>query len=407
MNILVVSDFFPPLNSAGAEKITKILVEKFSKKNKVYLISTNSHIPHGEVRKKSLNGYTHFQIGYKPPKRFQKYLGFYNSMLMKTISQIIDNYSFDVANVHNIHNVISYGVISLLKSKGIKTFFTAHDAVSLCYGKYSNGVMLNSKFEYPNVEYKLDHFQIFKKNWRRLIPFRFYYLRKVLRGVDKIICVSCELEKLFNANKINNTIVIHNGIELKNYSLDLQRKSIKNKLKFDSSTRLILFAARISKEKGLNEALNLIEKINQSNANIKLLCVGLDKKIKNQQNVISYSWLSDQNMEDLLNIVDLTIVPSIYLDPFPTIILESMRFGVPVVVSSYSGGKEAVIDGETGYHVNPFNVNQFSEKCLNLLTDEKLNMTFSKNSISLFKKKYVAELFAEKYLKVFNNEKLL
>ena len=97
---------------------------------------------------------------------------------------------------------------------------------------------------------------------------------------------------------------------------------------------------------------------------------------------------------------DVTLVPSIYLDSFPTVVLESMCLGTPVIASVYSGAKEAVIDGVTGYHVNPFDVDDFSEKTLNILRNLDLSHSMSNKSELEFRKRFALEKCVKQYLEL-------
>ena len=63
---------------------------------------------------------------------------------------------------------------------------------------------------------------------------------------------------------------------------------------------------------------------------------------------------------------------STYLDPFPTVNLESMALGVPVIGTRLGGTPEAVVDGETGFLVNPFDVADVAAKALALIEDDGL-----------------------------------
>ena len=58
---------------------------------------------------------------------------------------------------------------------------------------------------------------------------------------------------------------------------------------------------------------------------------------------------------------------STYLDPFPTVNLESMALGVPVIGTRLGGTPEAILDDETGFLVNPFDVEDVAAKALRLI----------------------------------------
>jgi Glycosyltransferase len=46
-------------------------------------------------------------------------------------------------------------------------------------------------------------------------------------------------------------------------------------------------------------------------------------------------------------------MPSILPDPFPTVVLEAMAAGRPVIANAHGGSTELVIDGRTGMLVPP------------------------------------------------------
>ena len=141
--------------------------------------------------------------------------------------------------------------------------------------------------------------------------------------------------------------------------------------------------------------------------NIRLLVVGKKLKFDSEieENVINTGWLSKKEMNLVYSISDLTLVPSIYLDPFPTVVLESMCLGKPVIASVYSGATEAVIDGVTGYHVNPFDIDDFSEKTLKILHNLNLSHSMSNKSEQEFRRKFTLEKCIKQYLDLlFNNE---
>jgi glycosyltransferase involved in cell wall biosynthesis len=87
------------------------------------------------------------------------------------------------------------------------------------------------------------------------------------------------------------------------------------------------------------------------------------------EHVVFAGWLSGEDLAAAYRASDVVAVPSIYLDPFPTIILEGMAARKPVVASCFGGGKEAVVDGETGYVVNPLNIEALARRIAELLRD--------------------------------------
>ena len=65
-------------------------------------------------------------------------------------------------------------------------------------------------------------------------------------------------------------------------------------------------------------------------------------------------------------------MPSICFDTFPTVNLEAMAARKPVVATCFGGSPEVVIDGETGYIVNPLDTELYTDRLARLLHDADL-----------------------------------
>ena len=71
---------------------------------------------------------------------------------------------------------------------------------------------------------------------------------------------------------------------------------------------------------------------------------------------------------------------------FPTVNLEAMACGLPIVASNISGIPELVRHGENGFLVSPRNVRALSTSLVDLLTNEDLRIKMAKNSIRSVKR---------------------
>ncbi len=111
----------------------------------------------------------------------------------------------------------------------------------------------------------------------------------------------------------------------------------------------------------LFEALE--ELVNSSLPNAHLMMVGdgpdetmLKERVKTlglERNVSFFPFTDEPNY--IFERLDMTVLPSLYKEGLPNVLLESMSMGVPVVSSNIGGVSEIVIDGETGYMVEPGN----------------------------------------------------
>lgn len=114
-----------------------------------------------------------------------------------------------------------------------------------------------------------------------------------------------------------------------------------------------LFAGRPTREKGYEIARRVFAK--PSMREYRLL-VAAEAPPCTLSNVLILGQQSHDRMSDLIARASCVIVPSIWPENCPMIILEALQAGVPVVGSSIGGIPELVTDGETGILVPPGNV---------------------------------------------------
>ena len=77
-----------------------------------------------------------------------------------------------------------------------------------------------------------------------------------------------------------------------------------------------------------------------------------------------------------------------------------MSWGVPVVASNFGGFAETIVDGKTGFLVDPKNQEAFTEKVAMLLTDSELWEKMHINSLERVKR-YSPERIAQAYGKLY------
>jgi glycosyltransferase involved in cell wall biosynthesis len=66
------------------------------------------------------------------------------------------------------------------------------------------------------------------------------------------------------------------------------------------------------------------------------------------------------------------VVPSVWPDPCPSVALEAMAVGRPVVASAVGGLPELVVDGKTGIHVPPADVQALRAALAKIISDPEL-----------------------------------
>lgn len=100
---------------------------------------------------------------------------------------------------------------------------------------------------------------------------------------------------------------------------------------------------------------------------------------------------------------DLTVLPSLFKEGLPNVLLESMSMGVPVLSSNLGGVPEIVIDGKTGYMVEPGNSDQLADAILKLWNNPPRYRKMRLNARQLMIEDFDKERQFDQFLKYFSN----
>jgi glycosyltransferase involved in cell wall biosynthesis len=99
--------------------------------------------------------------------------------------------------------------------------------------------------------------------------------------------------------------------------------------------------------------------------------------------------------------IDITVVSSLYKEGLPNVLLESMAMEVPAVSTNLGGVPEAVLEGETGYVVEPGGSDQLADAIQKLWADPAAYQRMSKRARSLVEEKFDKEVQFGRFLDYF------
>ncbi|MEM4397554.1 MAG: KEOPS complex kinase/ATPase Bud32 [Candidatus Woesearchaeota archaeon] len=210
-------------------------------------------------------------------------------------------------------------------------------------------------------------------------------------------------------------------------------KDEKNRNK--ENEKYALFVGRIEEEKGILYAIKAFEKIqNEKNQteknknvknekkrnkklndfNYKLKIVGKShsgyiKELINyveKNNIKNVEFLGEKSQDELSNLyknASFLIMPNIWYENMPNVVLEAFSFEKPVIASNIGSMKEIVIDNYNGFLVNPKDSDAIYQRSLLLFENEKLNKKLGKNAYKDSIEKYNPETHYNKLIDIFNN----
>ena len=182
-----------------------------------------------------------------------------------------------------------------------------------------------------------------------------------------------------------NIFILKNGFNCEKFNQELTEKQkieLKDNLQIESDKKIILFAGRITPEKGIKELLEAYEKID--NDNIVLLIVGshnfganntsnFEQNIKNKveslkEKIKFTGYIDYDNMWKYYKLADLAVFPSIWEEPAGLTMLEATIASLPLITTR-TGGIVEYLEEEQAIFVDN------DEKIVNALT-KKINDFF-------------------------------
>lgn len=211
-------------------------------------------------------------------------------------------------------------------------------------------------------------------------------------GVARIICVSKAAAGLF-PHCPEKVRVIHNALDVEEFSLQGVTPSLKKDLGLSADTVIFGSQGRILPRKGYVEmiraakiALDRMTDLERKKVHFAVLgdtpediqpdhlgeCRALVRDLGLEKIFTFTGFVSD--VKPYVADFDVAIVPSVYPDPLPRAVIESMALGKPVVAFDVGGVAEMLRGGETGALVRgePPDVEGLAEQFLRYLRDPAL-----------------------------------
>lgn len=375
MRILILSDRIPPENAGGAEKIAWSVARGLKAKgHDVHVIAATDRPSFEEVR----DGIPTYHLHVRYPPRFQAYFALYNPQVrgLKALYQRIQP---DVISAFNIHSDLTYYSLWLAHRLGFPTTVTLQDVMAFSYTKLTHFIDPTACGISSPADYHLPLLHNLRTMRLRYNPLRNLLIRRVINhSTDHRIAGSEALRQALEANGLHDFRVIYASVIPSDFHAAPQTiDALRERLGL-TGKKVILFAGRLSPDKGSVQLLQALDQVIAHVPDVQLLTL-TRASLENQgltrpeyrhllDHVTIGGWLQGEALAAAYHIADAAVVPSICLDVFPTINLEAMATSTPVIATCYGGSPEGIIDGETGFIVNPFDTRQFSDRIIRLLT---------------------------------------
>ena len=249
-------------------------------------------------------------------------------------------------------------------------------------------------------------------------------MRKAFKSVEKFTCFfSTDIAPDSNGNlefAISEGLyppkkgsVIYNGsangVNLKKFDVAkkmIWRNRIKTELNLNESSFVYGFVGRITKDKGINELINVFQRLAQNDSGLFLVLVGMEEeKHKLDLAVIEAMHHHPQiitlgkktNPQEYIAVMDVVVLPS-YREGFGIVAIEAQAMGVPVITTDIPGPQDAIINGETGMLIPAADQESLMAAMHKLKNNQNLLKSMGDKGILFVRENFEQGVFWEKVL---------
>lgn len=236
-----------------------------------------------------------------------------------------------------------------------------------------------------------------------------------IEGSDAVTAVSHSLvRQTIDMLGVHKDIsVIYNFVNEQEYH---KRKSmnVRQQYGIEPDEKVLIHISNFRKVKRVPDVIRTFHII-QKHVKSKLLLVGDGPEYSDCRQLVDQLHLQDQvlflgkqkNVSELLSISDLKLLLS-EKESFGLVLLEAMSCEVPAIGTNVGGIPEVITHGETGYIVEPGDLEQAAVYAISLLQDESMLQDFSVKALNrartVFHSRKIVDEYTRLYDRILANE---
>ena len=234
------------------------------------------------------------------------------------------------------------------------------------------------------------------------LPFRLI-LRNQFNNSGKVVSLGGRLTGLLHKNSSpRDVVVLPNAV---NVPEPTPRNFSNTPLKF-------LFVGRFAFNKGIDILAQAAKELNEEGyaemMEFNLVGKGplFDEYVKdyNFPNLHFLGFASDPELVELYKTNDVFVLPTLF-EGMPTVVLEAMAYGMPIIVTD-TGATTEMVDGANGYIIEKKDVSSLKKAIINYMNlDPAGRKLLSESSYSKVKNNFTWKIVSDKHIELFQNIK--
>lgn len=241
-------------------------------------------------------------------------------------------------------------------------------------------------------------------------------LPKIRRNISKIFTKSYLAEEYIRGKGFKDVKTIGVGLNIENIESNYERdysdiiRDVKEKI---NNRRVLLYIGVLEERRNIRFLLDVLKKLLEKRKDVVLIIIGKGNEeeeikymehIKNLQldnNVIRYKKIAQECLKEIHKLTDIFLLPTKY-EIFGMVILESMFLGTPVITTMNGGSSMLIEDEKTGYIIEAFDVEKWSNKINFLLDNPEIMNRISKEAKSKIVNEFTWDKVSERLIENIN-----
>ncbi|SFM30761.1 glycosyltransferase family 4 protein [Methanolobus profundi] len=338
---------FPPFYMAGSEVYTYNLCQELTKNNEVYVF-TRIENPYEDP-------YTYYDEDYhglkvrrvnKPLRDYTLTDKYLDPKIDAVFETFLEEIKPDVVHIGHLSH-LSTNLPEIARKKGCPVIYTLHDFWLKCY----RGQLIKPDLQIcsdPSDENCLDCVKrTFKDKWD-IEDVKVYrkHMDAVISQIDLLLSPSHFLLDFYKNNGVDDKKLVFSKYGF-NKSIILPKKR-----NYENDSKISFgFMGRVIPVKGIKILLEAFRELERSELHIFGSVGGqkvfLEKYV--DENIFFDGSFDNWEINKVLEIIDVLVVPSIWYENSPLVIQEAFMAGIPVITSDIGGMAELVENGIDGF----------------------------------------------------------
>jgi len=423
MKILQIVHSFPPYNIAGTEVYSQCLSHALSRRHDVSVFHriSSAQLNEYELSCAQLNGVKIYAINntFKNCGSFE--MIYKNEIVTDKFTQVLDRLNPDIVHIQHIL-FLSTSIVDEINRRKIPIVFTLHDYWLMCH----QGQFLKNGKTICNEPSNFDcadclRYQLSSRNGvmriyqfiRKILPHQllqlakkcyFYYAKNTFLSQDRIVLQLktrhkyikrlCDSVDIFIApsNYLRNKFVDFGIPDEKIKHITPGINVVSNQVRDKRSSNRIRFGfiGTLLPSKGVDVLIKTFNNVDSQKAELMIFgkaafYKGFEyypkylKRLTKNENIRFMGAFENSEIHNILSDIDTLVVPSIWHENSPLVILEAFSAKTPVLASSIGGIPELIKDGVNGLLFNPGDHNELYTKIKLIINNPKILEMIKRN----------------------------